>query len=91
MLVARAVSVFLPLTALLPWLKLGALAPTTLIWGGLRGGISVALALSLPEGPARSTALAATYIVVMFSVVVQGGSIERVLRWQSRRAVSTDI
>jgi len=87
-LLARAVSVFLPLTALLPWLKLGALAPTTLIWGGLRGGISVALALSLPEGPARSTALAATYIIVMFSVIVQGGSIERVLRWQAHRAKS---
>ncbi|QXQ08285.1 sodium:proton antiporter [Sphingosinicellaceae bacterium] len=84
-LLARVVSVFLPLTALLPWLKLGALAPTTLIWGGLRGGISVALALSLPEGPARSTALAATYIIVLFSVIVQGGSIERLLRWQSRR------
>ena len=81
-------SVFLPLTALLPWLKLGKLAPTTLIWGGLRGGISVALALSLPEGPARSTALAATYVIVLFSVIVQGGSIERLLRWQSRRAES---
>ncbi len=90
-LLARAVSVFLPLTALLPWVKLGALAPTTLIWGGLRGGISVALALGLPEGPARSTALAATYIIVLFSVIVQGGSIERLLRWQSRRAESTPV
>ena len=88
-LLARAVSVFLPLTALLPWLRLGKLAPTTLIWGGLRGGISVALALSLPEGAARSTALAATYVIVLFSVIVQGGSIERLLRWQSRRAEST--
>ena len=90
-LLARAVSVFLPLTALLPWLKLGKLAPTTLIWGGLRGGISVALALSLPEGPARSTALAATYVIVLFSVIVQGGSIERLLRWQSRRAEDTPV
>ncbi len=90
-LLARAVSVFLPLTALLPWLKLGSLAPTTLIWGGLRGGISVALALSLPEGPARSTALAATYVIVLFSVIVQGGSIERLLRWQSRRAEGAPI
>ncbi len=90
-LLARAISVFLPLTALLPWLKLGKLAPTTLIWGGLRGGISVALALSLPEGPARSTALAATYVIVLFSVVVQGGSIERLLRWQSRRAEGTSV
>jgi CPA1 family monovalent cation:H+ antiporter len=90
-LAARGVAVLLPLAALRPWLKLGALAPTTLIWGGLRGGISVALALSLPEGPARSTALAATYIIVLFSVIVQGGSIERVLRWKSGRAAGTGL
>ncbi len=87
-LAARTISVFLPLTALLPWLKLGALAPATLIWGGLRGGISVALALGLPEGPARGTALAATYIVVLFSVIVQGGTIEWVLRRQAARTTA---
>jgi len=53
--------------------------PLTLIWGGLRSGISVALALRLPDVPARSIALAATYIVVLFSVIVQGGTVERVL------------
>jgi CPA1 family monovalent cation:H+ antiporter len=40
-----------------------------------RGGISVALALGLPDGPARSAALTATYIVVLFSVIAQGGTI----------------
>jgi len=39
----------------------------------------VALALGLPDGPARSIALAATYIVVLFSVIVQGGTVERIL------------
>ena len=77
---ARAGSVMGPLVLLRPVLDLGRLAPLTLIWGGLRGGISVALALSLPEGPMRSAALAATYMVVLFSVLVQGGTIERVLR-----------
>ena len=43
-----------------------------LIWGGLRGGISVALALSLPEHPLRDAILTATYAVVIFSIVVQG-------------------
>jgi CPA1 family monovalent cation:H+ antiporter len=43
-----------------------------LTWGGLRGGISVALALSLPDGPARDPILTVTYIVVVFSVLVQG-------------------
>jgi CPA1 family monovalent cation:H+ antiporter len=66
-------------------LDLGPLAPITLIWGGLRGGISIALALSLPRGPAQSVALAATYAIVLFSVIVQGGTIERVLRFAQRR------
>jgi CPA1 family monovalent cation:H+ antiporter len=78
-LLARSIAVVAPLAVLRPILSLGRLAPLTLIWGGLRGGISVALALGLPDGPARSIALAATYIVVFFSVIVQGGTIERVL------------
>ncbi|HRY16093.1 MAG: sodium:proton antiporter [Chromatiaceae bacterium] len=41
-------------------------------WGGLRGGISVALALSLPAGPERQVVLALTYIVVLFSILAQG-------------------
>ncbi len=77
---ARTVSVLAPLALLRPVLDLGRLAPITLIWGGMRGGISVALALGLPEGPMRSSILAATYMVVLFSVLVQGATIERVLR-----------
>jgi len=43
-----------------------------LTWGGLKGGISVALALSLPEGEARDIFLVMTYVIVIFSIVVQG-------------------
>ena len=48
-------------------------------WGGLRGGISVALALSLPLGPYREVILALTYAVVIFSIVVQGLTISRMV------------
>ena len=48
-----------------------------LTWGGLRGGISIALALSLPEGPYRDVLLSMTFIVVIFSVVVQGLTVKR--------------
>ena len=41
-------------------------------WGGLRGGISVALALSLPIGPTRDALVTIIYAVVVFSILVQG-------------------
>ena len=55
-------------------------AVTIMVWGGLRGGISVALALSLPTGPQRTIILAITYVVVVFSIVVQGLTIGKVVR-----------
>ncbi|MGB4068164.1 MAG: sodium:proton antiporter [Nitrospira sp.] len=50
-----------------------------LTWGGLRGGISVALALSLPPGSSRDALVTITYAVVVFSILVQGLTINRVL------------
>lgn len=50
-----------------------------LTWGGLRGGISVALALSLPSGPERDAVVTITYVVVVFSILVQGLTISRVV------------
>ena len=56
-------------------------------WGGLRGGISVALALMIPADLAsRNLILTMTYLVVVFSIGVQGLSIGSLLRWTSRNA-----
>jgi monovalent cation:H+ antiporter, CPA1 family len=51
-----------------------------LSWGGLRGGLSLALALSLPRNASRPWILVATYSVVLFSVAVQGGSMDVILK-----------
>lgn len=51
-----------------------------LVWGGLRGGVSIALALSIPEGPYKPVIIAATYFVVVFSIVIQGLSIGKLAK-----------
>jgi CPA1 family monovalent cation:H+ antiporter len=51
-----------------------------LTWAGIRGGISVALALSLPDSPERGILLLVTYCVVLFSVIVQGLTVESVIK-----------
>jgi monovalent cation:H+ antiporter, CPA1 family len=56
-----------------------------LTWGGLRGGLSIALALSVPQALGRSWMLGATYVVVVFSIVLQGGSMDSIMQWRSRR------
>ena len=79
-LVARLVSVGIPLLALYAVHRLGRAALPILTWGGLRGGISIALALSIPGGPDQALILSCTYVVVFFSVLVQGSTIGRLAR-----------
>ncbi|HRX53155.1 MAG TPA: sodium:proton antiporter [Verrucomicrobiales bacterium] len=79
-LLARFVSVILPVSVIR---RARELAPGTvriMTWGGLRGGISVALALSLPVSREREIVLAVTYVIVIFSILVQGLSLERFVR-----------
>jgi len=79
-LLARLLTVGFPVTLLRRAFNLPRGSWKVLTWGGLRGGISVALALSLPIGPEGDTVVALTYCVVVFSILVQGLTIGYVTR-----------
>ena len=96
-LAARLISVGLPIRVLRRWVRFEPSTVRILTWGGLRGGISVALALSVPGKPSavavpgRDVIVVITYVVVVFSIVVQGltvGPLTR--RWlsESRKPLS---
>ena len=79
-LAARLISVGLPINLLRLHREISPGAVKILTWGGLRGGVSVALALSLPPGDAREIILAITYTIVVFSIVVQGLTIGKLVK-----------
>ena len=79
-LVARFLSVGFPVTILRLFRSFSPNVIKILTWGGLRGGISVALALSLPPGKNRATILAITYVIVVFSISIQGLTIGRLVK-----------
>ena len=78
-LCARLVAVSVPVLALSPTHSFVRGTIPILTWGGLRGGISVALVLSLPETAEKSVILAATYAIVLFTIIVQGLSLRAVV------------
>jgi CPA1 family monovalent cation:H+ antiporter len=77
LLIARIASVTLPAVVLLRRLNLSNLSILT--WAGLRGGISVAMALMLPESPYREIILSSCYFVVIFSIIFQGLTLKKVV------------
>jgi monovalent cation:H+ antiporter, CPA1 family len=77
-LLARWFSVSLPVAVLRIKIKFERNAVTILTWGGLRGGLSVAMALSLPQNMHRDEIVLITYIIVIFSIIVQGLTIGKV-------------
>ncbi|WP_343671510.1 sodium:proton antiporter [Chitinophaga sp.] len=78
-LIARGVSIAVPSMIMRRSLKTNINNTAILVWAGLRGGISVALALSLPESPYKELILSASYIIVVFSVIVQGLTLNKVV------------
>jgi len=83
-LLGRFISVGLPVTLLRYRQEFSPHVIKILTWGGLRGGISVALALSIPASPEREIILSVTYCVVVFSILVQGLTIGKLIRWSAK-------
>ena len=76
-LVARLAAVAVPILMLKPFRAFSKGVIPIMTWGGLKGGISVALALSLPDGELKPIILTATYFVVIFSIILQGLTVAR--------------
>jgi len=86
-LFSRFVSVGGPIAAMRLRRKFGRGTIRIMTWGGLRGGISVALALTIPPGPHRDAVVTVTYVVVLFSILVQGMTVAPAARrWMDRPA-----
>jgi CPA1 family monovalent cation:H+ antiporter len=84
-LLARFVSVGLPIMAIQPRKMRRRYTVRVMTWGGLRGGIAVALALALPASEQRALLLVLTYAVVLFSIIVQGLTVEKLVERASRQ------
>lgn len=83
-LLGRLVGVFVPISLLKLKLKFSKGATCFLTWGGLRGGISVALVLSLPDNEYKPILLMLTYMTVLFSIIVQGLTIAPLARYVAK-------
>jgi CPA1 family monovalent cation:H+ antiporter len=77
-LLARWAAVYFPVALMRFRINFEKNAVIMLTWGGLRGGLSVAMALSLPESMHRDELVLITYIIVIFSIIVQGLTIGKV-------------
>ena len=79
-LLSRIIVVYLPTLLLSKTIELNKKESKIIVWGGLRGGLSIALVLSLPDSEAKNILLIATYICVLFSILVQGLTIGKLAK-----------
>lgn len=79
-LLARVLVVFLPVLLVPQFIRITFTEAKLLVWGGLRGGLSLALVLSLPEGSSKQLLVVCTYICVVFSIMVQGLTISKTVK-----------
>lgn len=87
---ARWVSVVIPVAWVGMFRKFGPNVVLVMTWGGLRGGISIALALTVPMGPIRDFIMSITYAVVLFSITVQGLTLRHLVQHINNPEPDTD-
>lgn len=84
-IIARYISVEFPLVFLRFFRPIPKIKGFIMTWSGIRGGVSIALALSLPEGSHRDILLLLTYMAVVFSILVQGLTLGPAVRWYKKK------
>ena len=84
-IIARYISVEFPLIFLRIFRRVPRIKGFIMTWSGIRGGVSIALALSLPDSAPRDIILVFTYIVVVFSIIVQGLTLRPAVKWYKKR------
>jgi CPA1 family monovalent cation:H+ antiporter len=87
-IIARSLSILLPYLLQFQLSRLNPGSLRILTWAGLRGGISVALALSLPDSPYRELILASCYCIVIFSIIGQGLTLKKVVNSVANKQAS---
>lgn len=85
-IIARYISVEFPLVFLRFFRTIPRIKGFIMTWSGIRGGVSIALALSLPDDSPRNIILILTYIVVVFSILVQGLTLAPAVKWYKNRS-----
>lgn len=92
-LLARTLAIFIPASTILRKNTYSKGSLTTMVWGGIRGGVSIALVMSIPNsvGEIKDVLLEVTYIVVLFSIVVQGLTVGKVAKRVLKNDEPTDV